>query len=671
MELQPDDSPQSDSKRAIFAMMLIMGMMLVWGYMFAPKPVEQPPQDAEQPPAATQPTTAAPAATTPQPPTLRPATSTAATPAPKPTTAVSPTTAAPAATPSVKPTTPPPLPDKQPPPITIVKKSKLLAAEFSNLDGALARLVLLDYFRTPAEKQAARKARKQDPNADVTAHGLSLLGQVGSQPSLVILDPTEPSGAKHKDKEPAATPQMFAPRRFELVSQDERRVVFRSVFGQGRLELTKTFELPAPDDALQRHVAVAVQLKNIGTTPITLPGYRLRGGGGLAVDQGPKSWSKPEPTEQERKTATTYMTSAVATENESGDVNVERRTCAKLQKADLVRSEGMVLWAAAESNYFAAILEPIRQQGGPNWVRSGGAESVEESGVKANIQTASIALAPGKAVVHNYRLFAGPKTPQALTAYGYDALPETGWLDPLVDIMGGILRGAYWCVPNYGIAIIFLTLVVRGCLHPLSKKSQTSMQKMQKLQPQMQEVRDKYKGDKRRQQEELMKLHREYGVNPLGGCLPMILQIPIFIGLWRSLRGSIELRHAPFVFWIKDLSQPDYFMNTVNILPLISIAIMFIQQRMMPKSLDPQQQQTQKIMGYMMPAFLGFVLYNLPSGLALYFIASTCLGLVEQRLIKRHMDKMGDLKPIAKKPGKPGKPAGKLAPKAVRKRKAF
>ena len=658
MELQPDNAPGNDSKRAMFAMMVIMAMMLLWGYFFAPKPV---PEQAQQPPPGAAPTTAA------EPAALKPATTTKPATSAGPRTAAAPTTATAPDKPSAQPT-PAPGPTPEPPPVTIVKRSKLLTAEFSNLDGALARLTLLDYFRTPAAKQAARKARKQDPEADVTAHGLALLGQTGSEPSLVLLDRAEPSGAKRDDEARAAGPSLFPPLRFELVAEDERKVVFRATFDQGRLELTKAFVLPGPNDKLQRHIGVEIQLKNLGNAPIEFPGYRLRGCGGLAVDQGPTSWDKPEPTEDERKTAVSYMNAAVASGNESGDTNVARLGCAKLQKEDLVRSEVRVLWAAAESNYFAVILEPHREEGEKNWVWSGGAESVGDFNLKANIQTAGATLEPGKAVVRRYRLFAGPKTPDAMAAYGYDKLRKSGWLDPLVDLMGWILRGAYWCIPNYGVAIIFLTLIVRGCLHPLSKKSQTSMQKMQKLQPQMQEVRDKYKNDKRRQQEELMKLHREYGVNPLGGCLPMILQIPVFIGLWTTLRGSIELRHAPFVLWVKDLSQPDYFMDTVNILPLISIAIMFIQQRMMPKSLDPQQQQTQKIMGYMMPAFLGFILYNLPSGLALYFIASTCLGLVEQKLIKRHMDKMGDLKPVAKKPGKPTQ---KPTAKPARKRKAF
>jgi len=273
-------------------------------------------------------------------------------------------------------------------------------------------------------------------------------------------------------------------------------------------------------------------------------------------------------------------------------------------------------------------------------------------------------------VVHRYRLFAGPKIREILASYNasYESIIKRHWYDLLSALMSGILHTAHAATFNYGIAIVILTIIVRLGLYPLSRKSQTAMAKMQKLQPQVQEVRDKFKTDKKRQQQEMMSLYKDYGVNPLGGCLPMLLQLPVFIGLFNALRTSIELRHACFIpWWIEDLSQPDAFLGIVNLLPIISVVIMFIQQRMTPKSLDPQQQQTQKLMGYMMPAFLGFIFYNMPSGLNVYFIASMGIGIIEQKLIRRQIDKMGDLKPVKKKPSKGSKRAvasrGKKSPK--------
>ena len=663
MELQPDGAQQTDSRRAMLAMMVILGMMLLWGYFFAPK---RPPQPAEPP---TQPTTA-------QPPEIKPGTVAAPGTAVKPDTAAKPDTAVKPGT-AARPTTvePPPKPSHEPPATTVVRRSKALAAEFSNEDAALTRLTLLaPYYRTPLEKNKALRALRKDPNADVSEYGFPLLGQPGSLPSLVVLDPYEPRTSKSKDEgeeaESSSVNALFQPRRFELVSQDERTVVFRASFLGGRLELTKTFRLPTPDDPLQRHLEVEVQLKNLDqAADIELPGYALRGAGGIAVDQGPKSWKEVEPSDAERKTASSYMSADVASKTGAGEVNVARRAAGKLKKGDLSEDTGLVLWSAAQSNYFAVVLEPLRGENEKNWVRSGGARSLGDYNLTTDIQAAGTTLRPGQTVVHRYRLFAGPKTRDILEAYGCPDVSKSGYLDALVRVMSFILRGVHAAIPNYGVAILILTLIVRACLHPLSRHSQTSMQKMQKLQPHFKEIKEKYKHDKQRQQEELMKLQREHGFNPLGGCLPMILQLPVFIGLFRTLRESIELRHAPFLF-ISDLSQPDNFLGVINILPIISSAIMFLQQRMMPQSTDPQQAQTQKLMGYMMPIMIGFIFYSFPSGLALYFIASTCIGLLEQKLIKRRLDKSDDQgQPAKADAGKPGKPKKKQGPE--RKRKAF
>ena len=684
MELQPDGAPDTDSRRAMVAMAVILGMMLLWGYFFR-RPPPTPP--AEQP---VQPTTAAQPGTPTAPGTLTAPGSATPTTATKPGTAAHPTTATRPDT-SVKPgtatapatATPPTVEPAEAEPAlrAIVKKGQRFTAEFTNQDGALARLVLLDYYRTPLDKDKALEALSQNPEADLTDYGFPLLGQAGSVLSLVLLDPYEAQTDKEEGEEkaetgPRAASTWFASRRFEIVDEDERSVTFRTTFLAGRLELTKTYRLPEPDAALQRHVEVEIQLRNLTKEPIELPGYTLRGGGGIAVDYGPKSWKEPQPSETDRKMAAQQMGGAVGSRAATGDINVARRSVKKLQSGDLVEDAGLVLWSASETRYFAVVLEPLRDDDGENWVRSGGARSLGEHNLTSDIQVAPTAIAAGDSVVHRYRLFGGPKTRELLADYGYTEVQKKGWLDFLVRLMSFLLRGAHALIPNYGVAILILTIIVRACLHPLSRHSQKSMHQMQKLQPHFKEIREKYKHDKKRQQEEMLKLQREQGFSPFGGCLPMLLQLPVFIGLFRCLRESIELRHAPFLF-IKDLSSPDSiipefpFIGSLNILPLIACGIMFAQQKMMPKSTDPQQAQTQKMMGYMMPAMIGFIFYSFPSGLALYFIASTCIGLIEQRLIKRHLDKIGDAAPkdttTAKSPTKPKK----QKPEAGRRRKTF
>ncbi|MBM4042232.1 MAG: membrane protein insertase YidC, partial [Planctomycetes bacterium] len=492
------------------------------------------------------------------------------------------------------------------------------------------------------------------------------------EPSLVLLPPRRAASEAIKADEE----RLFEPRRFRLAAQTDSSVSFRATIPEANLEITKTFTLPKGDDPLQRHVTLEVQFKNLGEKEFKHPGYLLRGPSGLPADPLPPSWKHGEtlPNTAERQGEAAHLSAAVAREAAGGQINVPVKACSDVQSLETPAEGkpgttwdevGVVLWTAVTSNYFASILEP-RQGDSPRMkVESGGARCLgaDKANLAGVVQVAPFTLGPsGKgddAAVHRYRLYAGPKKPDLLASYGanYEQLIPSRWLDPLTAACTWVLHASYFLIPNYGIAIIVLTAIVRLVLHPLSKKSQTSMQKMQKLSPQVAEIREKFKGDKKRQQEEMMKLYKTYGVNPMGGCLPIVLQIPVFIGLWRALQESLELRQAPFALWIQDLSQPDSLFGAVNVLPIASCAMMFIQQKLTPKAGDPQQQQTQKIMGYVMPVFLGLILYGLPSGLGLYFIASTLVGLAEQRVIKRHMDRLGELKPVVQKPSKQSKKA--------------
>jgi len=653
MDLQPER--ESTPQRTMLALVAIMVMFVLLTTFYGQRP-EPPPaaeeetkEESAKPATSRGATTGAPAEKA-QPPEIRPA------PAAKASTRV------PAKEPKPPPDQPP-KPKVEPPPRTIEKRSTRFTAVFTNQDGCLASLTLFDYFRTPLTQRAARKARRADPHTDLAPFGFPILGQLGTEPTFVLVPRLDVAGKK-ADAAAEAVPDLFQPCRYavdEPASAEPDRVVFRAVFADGRLEVTKTFLLPSSDQPLQNHILLDLQFRNLSPQPLTLLGYRLRGPGGIAVDQSPASWDKPAPTEADRKAAVSLLSAAVAAENDRGKIAAPTVACSSLQKEDYSRSEGRVLWAAVQSNYFCSILEPIMEKDQKNFVWAGGAQSVGESNLSANIETTTFTVAPGQAVVHHYRLYAGPKDRDILTAYqaSYEYVFEMGrWLEPLSMAMNWILHAAYRIIPNYGVAIIILTILVRTLMHPLSKKSQTSMGRMQKLQPQVKEIQEKFKGDRKRQQEEMMKLYREYGVNPMGGCLPIVIQLPVFIGLWRALSESLDLRQAPFVLWMRDLSQPDCLMvlpdfplvGMLNVLPILSCVIMFLQQRSMPKSGDPQQVQTQKMMGYMMPVLLLWLFYSLASGLSLYFIASSLIGIAEQKVIKRHLDRLGDLKPIAKKP---------------------
>jgi YidC/Oxa1 family membrane protein insertase len=179
-------------------------------------------------------------------------------------------------------------------------------------------------------------------------------------------------------------------------------------------------------------------------------------------------------------------------------------------------------------------------------------------------------------------------------------------------------------IANYGIAIVILTLIVRIVLYPIVYRQMQSMKKMQKIQPELDRIREKYKNDKQRLNQEMIQFMRANKVNPLGGCLPLFLQLPIFFALWQALSNTADLFHAPFVFWIHDLSAKDPF----YIMPVVMSGLMFLQQWLTPKS--PTMDKTQqKIMMFMPLLFTGFML-NLPSGLTLYMVISSLFGLIQQ-----------------------------------------
>jgi YidC/Oxa1 family membrane protein insertase len=201
-----------------------------------------------------------------------------------------------------------------------------------------------------------------------------------------------------------------------------------------------------------------------------------------------------------------------------------------------------------------------------------------------------------------------------------------------------LMNSIYAVIPNYGIAIIILTLITKILLFPLGTKSYKSMQQMKRLQPLIQEIREKYKDDKKKQNEETMALYRTYKINPLGGCLPMVVQIPVFFALYRMLYSAIELRHAPFFLWINDLSAPDRllrfdfsipFMQPPYGIPVLTIimgATMLLQQKMQP----PMGDATQAKIMMLMPLIFTFIFINFSSGLVLYWLVNNVFSIAQQ-----------------------------------------
>ena len=254
-----------------------------------------------------------------------------------------------------------------------------------------------------------------------------------------------------------------------------------------------------------------------------------------------------------------------------------------------------------------------------------------------------------------YEVFLGPKETTVLKSeeflrIGYGELIDYGSLGWLVRLFLFLLNFFHGIFHNYGVAIICLTILVKTILHPINKRNQAVMQKNQKkmgkIQPQIKELRERYKNDPRKMNQEVQKLMKEHGVNPaqmFGGCLMMLLQLPIWIGLYNTFLVTFELRQASFLY-IEDLTQPDrlfpfpFLVDHFNLLPLLYVVLTLVNQRMMPKSDDPQMQQQQKMMTFMMVAF-GFIFYNFSSGLLLYFLTNAGLGIIEQKIIRAELKK--------------------------------
>ena len=284
-------------------------------------------------------------------------------------------------------------------------------------------------------------------------------------------------------------------------------------------------------------------------------------------------------------------------------------------------------FAGVEDNYFLEVLVP-------------------KSAVTARIFTYTVPQPDGKPAIEiaagiagrgtlDCSAFFGPKDVSILESYGLglERTVDFGWYGILARPLLWMLKKSYSFVPNWGLAILVVTFLVRLLLFPLTAKSYTSMKKMQKLAPKMNAIKDKYKkaktdaAQRTKMNAELMALYQAEGYNPMSGCLPVLLQLPILVAFYNVLSRTIELRHAPFVLWIKDLSAID----GTYILVILMIGSMYAQQAMTPSTLDPAQK---KIFMFM-PVLWGFFLKDMPSGLVLYWLFSNLLTIVQQLVMNR------------------------------------
>jgi YidC/Oxa1 family membrane protein insertase len=330
-------------------------------------------------------------------------------------------------------------------------------------------------------------------------------------------------------------------------------------------------------------------------------------------------------------------------------------------------------FAGVENQYFATFVEPDPTPATPEarWDDETigvvlhddpkDPKAVQKADVGVQITSKPVKVGPNLPVTHRYRVFAGPKTFDTLQPFGAESLAsarKNQWIpfatdvaaviSPLLDHIYDLTR---WVANrfgfqngNYGVAIILLTLLVRMIMFPLGRKQAIAAKKMQDLQPHMKEIQEKFKDDKEQQQREIWGLYKKHGVNPLGGCLPALIQMPIFVGLWQALNTSVHLRHASFLY-IQNLAAPDmlfkfpmpvpFLGDYFNVLPFVVVALMLVQTKLFsPPATTPEAEMQQKMMKYMM-VFMAFMFYKVPSGLGIYFITSSLWQISERLLLPK------------------------------------
>jgi len=369
-----------------------------------------------------------------------------------------------------------------------------------------------------------------------------------------------------------------------------------------------------------------------------------------------------------------------------GQIASRSLAIAKLMKAKTLEDRlllvpgGKLLWVAAVNKYFAAILVPAWDQNKDycDWVadRTGrfydpDGDPKTESGdetIGVDLKTTTSALAAQASRTYRFQLYIGPKDKSYFDKN--EQYRSLGFVQT-IDFMGcccpawminplafGILAIMKWMhgfwPHNYGIVIIILVFLMRLILHPVTKKSQVSMSKMSKLAPRAEEIKKKYANNKAEMNKQMMALYREQGASPIMGMLPMMVQMPIWIALWSAVYASIDLRGAAFLpFWITDLSAPDALfrfpaftlplfgkLDSFNLLPILMGVAFYLQQKLMPSppAANPQAAQQQKMMQIMLPLMFPLMLYKGPSGVNLYIMASTFAGVIEQQVIRKHIE---------------------------------
>lgn len=446
-------------------------------------------------------------------------------------------------------------------------------------------------------------------------------------------------------------------------SQTEESVAFRHVTSDGLLELTKTYTLGrAPLDVLQRPhlrdthlepygLTVAVAARNLSNQPQEWA-HQL---------QGPVGTPLEDP-----RLATKWRDVRLGFLRPDGQgVDESQLTAAAI--IDQVNDRQVEVWKrpirylGVDVQYFAALVVPLGDQLKSPTIAQASPELISlapernHSDISVSFDSIESVLPPGGSRVEEFSLYSLPKRQELLTQIDANAVTDFGWLGWICKAMLFVLVGLNDLGLNYGLAIICLTIIVRGLLFPFSRKQALNVEKMKELQPKIKELQQKYAKDKEGLARAQMELFSKNNYNPFSGCLTLVLQMPIFFGLYRALYTSVDLRNARFL-WIENLAAPDrlfplgfqvpfFGWEDFNLLPLLTIALFMGQQKlMMPPPADEEQAMQYRMMNMMM-FVMGFMFYTVAAGLCIYFIASSLWGMAERWLLVKFKPKLAAATP--------------------------
>ncbi len=452
-----------------------------------------------------------------------------------------------------------------------------------------------------------------------------------------------------------------------LDGADETQVRFRRVVPRWDVEVIKSYRLAeVPEEARGErdyrayHLVVGVEVNNLGDQPRTVA-YQLDGPTGLPTEGW---WYSRKIGREGFFGGAAGMRDVVVARHERPFRQIGGPVIAEDEFGVPPRDE-VLRYIGVDAQYFSAVLIPQKPDPQELWfqqwqpLRVGPRpEILRLANTTFRVISEGHELMPGETLEHRYELFAGPKRPHLLAQYGLDEVVYYGWFGWLARPMVRLLHFFHdYLVFNYGLAIILLTVVVRGCMYPLSHKQALGAQKMQEIQPELKRLQEKYKNDMEGRTKAQQELFRKHNYNPLSGCLPLFIQLPIFMALYRSLMVDVELRQAPlFTSLIRpfsNLAAPDMLFDWsgfmpewlttgegilslgpfFNVLPIVTVALFIMQQKMfMPPPTDDQSRMQQNMMKYMM-LFMGVLFFKVASGLCVYFIASSLWGIAERKLL--------------------------------------